>query len=607
MVRLSEKQINQKIDFISHYIESRNAADGSKFDSNANVTFKNIATLEAELNKDITIQVNRRLVKNKIERLFGEELAEEYIRQIEEHEIYVHDETSLKPYCASISMYPFLLDGLTKLGGESRAPQHLESFCGEFVNLVFAVSSQFAGAIATVEFLLYFDHFARIDYGLNYLKEHTKKIENHLQHVIYAINQPAAARGYQSVFWNISIYDSFYFESMFGSFVFPDGSLANWKTVDQLQRFFMPWFNLERQKAVLTFPIVTVAMLTNDFGPKDEDFVDFCCQELNRGNSFFIYQSPNADSLASCCRLRNEINDKTFSYTLGAGGVSTGSIKVITINFNRLIQKKINLADQVRKIQKYLVAYRHIVEEFQVNGMLPVYDAGFISIQKQFLTIGINGIVEAAESLGITPGNNDKYKNFLRNQLEPIYQLNKEAFSSFGFRFNTEFVPAENLGIKNANWDRADGLEVNRDCYNSYFYPVENSEINIIDKIILHGNEIIQYLDGGSALHLNLNEIPTEEAFRKLLYATAKSGCNYFCFNILSTICNDCNYIDKQTKTKCSKCDSNNIDYATRIIGYLKRVSNFSSPRQLEHNKRYYHVGKQALSSSNIPRFRQLD
>jgi anaerobic ribonucleoside-triphosphate reductase len=172
MIRLTQTQVNQKIDFINHYIQSANAADGSKVDANANVTSKNVATMEAELNKDINIQVNRALIKLKVASLFGEEMADEYIRQIESHEIYIHDETSLKPYCVSISMYPFLFEGLTKIGGESRAPKHLESYCGEFVNLVFAVSSQFAGALATVEFLMYFDHFASKDYGENYLETH---------------------------------------------------------------------------------------------------------------------------------------------------------------------------------------------------------------------------------------------------------------------------------------------------------------------------------------------------------------------------------------------------------------------------------------------------
>ncbi len=594
MIRLTDKQVTKKINFIDDYINSQNAADGSKVDANANVTSKNIATMEAELNKDINIQVNRALVKRKIEMLYGEELANEYCRQIEDHEIYVHDETSLKPYCVSISMYPFLFDGLTKIGGESRAPQHLESFCGEFVNLVFAVSSQFAGALATVEFLMYFDHFAAKDYGDDYLETNEKLIANHLQHVVYAINQPAAARGYQSVFWNISLYDEAYFNSMFADFVFPDMKKPQWESVKRLQAFFMKWFNKERNRAVLTFPVVTAAMLINEGKPVDTEFTNMCAQELSEGNSFFIYQSENADSLASCCRLRSEISDNTFSYSLGAGGVATGSINVITLNMNRLVQQGKDIVEEVRKIHKYQVAYRKLIEEYETAGLLPVYNAGFISLDKQFLTIGINGMVEAAESQGIKAGNNKAYKKFVNKYLKAIYDENKLGKKRYGCMFNTEFVPAENLGVKNAKWDREDGLKVSRDCYNSYFYEVEDEQTNTLDKIILHGNELIKYLDGGSALHLNLEEAPNKEGFVKLIHATATAGCNYFCFNIRITICNDCEHIDKQTKHSCSACGSHDVDHATRVIGYLKRVSSFSSDRQKEHHLRHYHIEQPA-------------
>ncbi len=600
MIRLTEKQLEKKINFIENYINSNNAADGSAVDANANVTSKNIATMEAELNKDINIQVNRTLVKNKISELFGEELANEYIRQIESHEIYVHDETSLKPYCVSISMYPFLFDGLTKLGGESKAPQHLESFCGEFVNLVFAISSQFAGALATVEFLMYFDYFARKDYGDNYLETNGKLVANHLQHAVYAINQPAAARGYQSVFWNISLYDEAYFNSMFGEFVFPDMSKPIWENLKKTQQFFMKWFNKEREKAVLTFPVVTAAMLVKDGKPVDNEFANMCAEELSEGNSFFIYQSENADSLASCCRLRNEISDNTFSYSLGAGGVATGSINVITLNMNRLVQKGKHLKTEIEKIHKYQVAYRKLIEAYKQAGMLPVYQAGFISLDKQFLTIGINGMVEAAESLGLQAENSTSYKSFVQEKLKVIYDANKEAKKKYGYMFNTEFVPAENLGVKNAIWDKEDGLMVLRDCYNSYFYAVEDTSMNTLDKILLHGKETIKYLDGGSALHLNLEEAPNKEGFLKLINAAAVAGCNYFCFNVKITICNKCNYIDKQTLTKCSKCDSTDLDYGTRVIGYLKRISSFSSHRQSEQDLRFYHINETSLKECDI-------
>ncbi|WP_026375785.1 anaerobic ribonucleoside-triphosphate reductase [Aestuariibacter salexigens] len=590
MLTLDDKHIKQKLQFIDSYLNAETAADGAKLDANANVTHKNIATLEAELMKDYFIQVNRALVSNKIEELFGHELALEYQRQIESHEIYVHDETSLKPYCTSITMYPFLLNGLTELGGESKAPQHIESFCGSFVNLVFAISAQFAGAIATVEFLIYFDHFARRDYGENYLNTHAKEVANHLQHVVYALNQPAAARGYQSVFWNISLYDKFYFDSMFGEFVFPDMSKPEWENIESLQAFFLDWFNNERKRAVLTFPVVTAAMLTKDGAVRDLNFAATCAKAMSEGNSFFVYQSESADSLASCCRLRNEITDNTFSYSLGAGGVSTGSINVITINMNRLIQDGRELCSEVQKIHKYQVAYRRLIEEYKAAGALPVYDAGFISLDKQFLTLGVNGLAEAAEFLGIEVGNNSKYKDFVGAQLQVIYEQNRAASKHFRCQFNTEFVPAENLGVKNAKWDKQDGYVVNRDCYNSYLYLVENTNTTHIDKFILHGRELNQYLDGGSALHLNLEETLTYKNALNLLNIAAKAGCNYFCVNVKITICNTCEAIDKRTLYACPSCGSEDIDHGTRVIGYLKRVSAFSKGRRDEHALRHYHT-----------------
>jgi len=589
---LNCEQLKEKMRFIENYTQAKNAADGSKVDANANVTLKNIATLESEIMKDFFIHVNRTQVSNKITALFGESLGKEYLRQIENHEIYVHDETSLKPYCTSITMYPFLLDGLTKLGGESKAPKHLESFCGSFVNLVFAISAQFAGAVATVEFLMYFDYFARKDYGDDYLVTHYKQIENHLQHVVYALNQPAAARGYQSVFWNISLYDSAYFEAMFGHFVFPDMTAPDWSSLKALQSMFLNWFNQERNKAVLTFPVVTAAMLVEDNEPKDKEFALMCAENLSQGGSFFVYQSTDADSLASCCRLRNEISDHSFSYSLGAGGVSTGSINVITLNMNRLVQDGRDLATEIRKIHAYQIAYRTLMEEYQQAGMLPVYDAGFISFNKQFLTIGINGMVEAAEYLGIQVGVNDAYKEWVKSQLEVIYKENRLATKETGFLFNTEFVPAENLGIKNAKWDSEDGYFTPRECYNSYFYLVEDTTLNHLDKFILHGKSMTEFLDGGSALHLNLEEHLDTEQYMQLFNVAARTGCNYFCINVRITICNHCEYIDKRSRQSCSQCGSTDIDYGTRVIGYLKRVSSFSHGRRKEHKLRHYQCTK---------------
>ena len=591
MIRLDKRHIEDKVGFIKDYIQAENAATASKYDQNANVSTRNIATLSAELYKDYTIQINRHLVYNKLLNMYGQETADKFLDQLKKHEIYVNDETSLMPYCCAISLYPFLMNGLRDLGGETAKPQHLSSFNGGFVNLVFAVASQFAGAVATVGWLMCFDYFARKDYGDNYLETHTRVIEQEIQSVVYALNQPAAARGFQSVFWNISIYDRPYFEGMYGNFVYPDFSKPNYDSVNKLQKYFMKWFNKERSKAILTFPVVTAACLNDGSDMVDEDFKDFIAEELSESNSFFIFTDSSVTSLSSCCRLKNDISDvkNDFSYSLGAGGESTGSKKVITINYNRMVQNKTKLADQVSSVHKYLHAYNEVFREYLDANMLPVFKAGFVDFNKLYLTIGLNGVLEAAEYLGFEISNNPEYINWLSEQFKEISRLNREFESKLNnIKINTECVPGENLGLKFANWDRKDGYIVPRDCYNSYFYKVEDQDLSIIDKFYIMGGNTCGSLDGGSALHANLEEYPTKEGFKKLLTVSVKTGCPYFCFNIKITVCNDCGNIDKHTLQKCLKCNSTNIDYATRIIGYLKKISSFSEGRKIEAAKRHY-------------------
>lgn len=946
------------LDFIERYKNADNAADGSERDANANVENKNITTMEGELFKGDFIGVNRLAMWQKIKELYDEGLAEEYLRQLEEHEIYRHDETALKPYCVSITMYPFLFGGITSIGGLSDAPTNIHSYTGGIINLVFAIASQFAGAVSTPEFLPYFDYFLRKEYGDDYylradevvdlsLKKRTirKVVEDLFQQAVYSLNQPAAARNFQSVFWNIAYYDEPYFKGLFQDFVFPDGSPMIWESTSWLQETFMNWFNEERKKKILTFPVESISLLHNGKEFMDPYWKEKTAEMWAKGHSFFCYTSDSVDSLSSCCfspdtkvlaksssgvffgpirdlhnmkytgnkenlcvyhngswasaktiklparpmysiktangktvcatdnhlfptlrgdvpaeslttddyllfntlaldavpekdeklsynqgfligmylgdgsidahgpyqksvmfslnkekfqscisymnealseivhgekfsvykivnnvvpvsyygdiladfiqrfvsgryanekhllpetflqsqlfrkgildgfyatdggnsnriyttsqklsedieclcatlglntsvsitdrtdepvvirgetysrnfplycirwyspknkrsmkgifrivnngmyfrvtdirpvedyphdsvycfemdnqdepyftlpngmithncRLRNEMQKNTFSFTLGAGGVSTGSKCVMTMNINRLVQNAIRdnipieeaVAAQTEKLHKYLLAFNEILKENLVKHMLPIYEAGFISLDKQYLTIGINGFVEGAEFLGIEIApDNPEYISYGEKILKPIYLLNKrDKDPQNGIMFNTEFVPAENLGVKFAKWDKRDGYFVPRDCYNSYFYLVEDETKNVLDKFKMSGKQFTQYLDGGSAYHCNLSEHLSKDQYLKMLDAAMVTGCPYFTFNIPNTICNDCGHIDKHCLNECPACGSKNLDYATRVIGYLKRVSCFSKARREEAKKRAY-------------------
>ena len=790
--------------FINRYKKSSNTANAT-VDDNSNVASKNIAIMNNEIHKASNIETSRGMVMRKLHQLYPEMNPKQYLKDLNHHIIYKHDESSfagaIAPYCVSASMYPFLLNGIKGLGGLSAAPKNLDSFCGMFINYVFAVSSQFAGAVATSEFLLYFDYFARKEWGddyylfpdkitkitLNNNRTVRHQIHQHFQQVIYSINQPSAARGMQAAFVNFSYFDKPFFEGMFGNFYFPDGTQPIWESLEWLQKDFMMWFNEERLKTVLTFPVESFALVYKDGAFLDEKSADFVAEEYARGHSFFTYISDSVDSLSSCCfdkstrimystpnsnnfikcaeigevyeehkddiievlgynpytnkrkwvkgkfvkykcnelykltfkdradwttitathdhlfpisingiyvdtytsnlkvgdklladkaqwnlstedekeiieveiasiekiteeqdvycvelldknspyfvlsngiithncRLKNKIQTKEFNFTNGNIGVETGSKSVITLNLNRIIQDyfredvsgihttrknseslwKYDQDGEIHKefcdylkyilnrVYKYHHAYNECLWDMHDNHLLPVYEAGFIDLNKQYLTIGINGLNEAAEYLGIKLSDNKEYQEFCQLVFSCIKENNEKHKVTTGHKmtFNTECVPAESLAIKNYNWDKADGYWVpeDRNLYASYIYLPSDESISVLEKIRMHGNRFIgEYLDGGSAAHINLSEHLSEAQYKYILKYAAEEGCQYLTFNIPNSECRECHYITKRPITKCPKCGSEHIDYWDRVIGYLTKKSNWSDGRQKE--KRVY-------------------
>lgn len=636
---MDERTLSRRLKFIDSYKTASNAASGSEVDSNANVAVKNIATMAAEIYKKDSIELNRKITSDYITKLFGEELGSQYLDDLAKHIIYRHDETSLFPYCCSISLYPFLLDGLKKLGGTSEAPKHCESYIGGLLNLVFLVAAQFAGAVAIPEFLTYFDHFLRVDYGedyINHLDEPVEligsrqltlknKIENWFQEFVYCINQPAAARGYQSPFTNIAYFDKYYFESIFADFIFPDGDEPKWETTKELQKMFMKWFNKERLKTIITFPVESANILVENGKYKDEEMADFFAGMWAEGHSFFMYQSDSVDSLSSCCRLRNGITDNIFTTSMGAGGIETGSKCVITLNLNRIVQdwyneeynklykrNKKSLNEYISiitdRVHKYLSGWNEKLWDDYTAGLLSVYNAGFIQLDRQYLTVGVNGFVEAAEFLqscgqyvpdefkGISVDpDNSGYKALAAAILNTIKESNHAAKDEHHM-YNTEFVPGENCSAKLYNWDKKDGYLVpaGRNLYNSYFYIVEDQTVDPVKKFYYQGRGFADQCDGGVALHCGLDSHLSKTQYRKLMDVAVDAGCNYFTFNIPNTVCKECSHISKNYLDHCECCGSTKLDYATRVIGYLRLISNFSESRQIEAAKRYYaHLGEE--------------
>ena len=632
--------IRERIDYMNAYTNSTdNAATSSETDANANITMKNVANLEGEVYKTTNRIIQRQRMKDKLNEMFPE-VAKQYEKDLDHHIIYTHDEAStpvLKQYCMAVSLYPLMLEGVGNIDGVTPGPpKDLQSFSGQITNLIFLLSSQCKGAVAVGEYFIALNYYIIKEFGPIWyekldvitssdycLQKRTIKdcILKAFKQFVWGINQPAGNRSYQSPFTNISYFDKTYFENLFGDFAYPDGSKPEWKAVDTLQRMFMEWFNKLRTKQILAFPVETMAMVHDGKDIIDQEYKELTAKMYSEGHSFFTYISDSADSLASCCRLKNELTENTFSPTSGLTGVMTGSCNVITLNMNRIVQdwywkyeKFLNCAKDGRaaslecedwegslkeylisileRVYKYHIAYKTMLYELENKGMFAASNGGYIFISKLYSTIGLNGLNEAARFLGFNVSNNSKYIKFLQLILETVKEQNKLHSikdKKKPYLFNSEVVPAESLGGKNYRWDKEQGYWVPQDVnlYNSYFYNAHDNT-SVLDKFILHGRQTYQYTDGGSALHCNLEEHLSKEQYLKLIDFAIQEGTSYFTFNIPNTKCNECNHITKTPLEVCPKCGSTNVTQYTRVIGYLRPIDKFGEDRQIEAAKRIY-------------------
>ena len=640
-----ERFIEERLDYMDDYSKNtENAATSSETDPNSNVSCKDVATLEPEVYKTTNRNVQRRRMKKQLQKDFpNEDIDKKYLELLEKHFIYIGDEAStptIKFYCQAVDLYPLTTDGIGSLdGGKTEgAPTDMTSFSGQLVNFIHAASGQCKGAVAVSSYLLTLNYYIVKEFGSKwyekldvvYTNEHCikqqtiwDKIRKAFKTFVYGINQKAGNRGGQSPFTNISYFDHTYFDGMFGSFCYPDGTKPEWEAVDKLQRLFMKWFNERRLKSVLTFPVETFCMVHDGKDIIDKDYKDLCAEMYSEGHSFFTYISDSVDSLASCCRLRNKLGKNTFSPTSGMTGLKTGSCNVITLNVARIIQqchidlgmskgKKITYEDfNSEAFVKYLknvlnvvykahISFKHLLYREEDRGMFSVSNANYIHMKNLYSTIGLNGLNEAARYIGLEVSWNEDYVKFLQLVLSTVKkqnELHSIEDKKYPVRFNSEIIPAEAVGGKNYRWDSSDGYWVPNDenLYNSYFYDAHDNT-SILDKFRLHGNSTYQYTDGGSALHCNLEDHLTKNQYLKLIDFAVENGTQYFTFNIPNSECDKCGFITKHPLTKCPKCGSDHITLYSRVIGYITPTKTWGADRQIEGSQRTYSNGKEELN-----------
>lgn len=539
-----DRFLEERLKYMEEYSNSKvNAASSSETDANSNVSQKNAANLEGEVFKTTNRRLQRRRMKRKLKEMFPE-VADQYEKDLDDHIIYVHDEAStpvLKPYCMAASLYPLMAEGTGNIDGVTPTPPNdIQSFSGQVTNLVFLLSSQVKGAVALGEYLIALNYYVVKEFGPEWyqhlddsyttgvtVKRRTVRdvILKGMKQFIYGVNQPAGNRSYNSPFSNISYYDHTYFDALFKDFYYPDGTQPEWKQVDVLQRMFCKLHRELRLIKPLTFPVTTFCMVHDGKDCIDKEFKEWAADEYAKGTSAFTFLSDSPTSLASCCRVLNEL---TFSSTTGGLGVMTGSCNVITLNLNRIVQNwakeettwwseegdknrfhckdniplfKKYLTNILERVYKYQIAFKTLLYEQEDKGMFSASNAGYIYLSKLYCTIGVIGYFEAAKFLGIDTHYNPEYVEFLQTVFGTIKEENEKHSihdAKRTFIFNTEAVPGESLGIKFYNWDSQDGYEVPQDqnLYNCYFYSPWD-ETDILSKMKLHGKEVAPYLGGG--------------------------------------------------------------------------------------------------------------
>lgn len=493
--------IRSRLNYMDTYKDSGvNASTSSETDANANVASKNVANLEGEVYKVTNRIIQRQRMKDKLNKLYpGQELGRQYIKDLENHIIYTHDEAStpvLKPYCKAVTLYPLMLKGVGNIDGVTpSAPNDIQSFSGQVTNAVFLFSSQCKGAVALGDYFIALNYYVIQEFGpvwydkvdevvtnSHFLHQYTvgHYIRKGMKQFIYGVNQPAGNRSYNSPFSNVSFYDKVYFKSLFGEFYYPDGTQPEWNAIDKLQRIFMQLLREIRLIKPLAFPVTTMALVHNGKEYLDHEYKELCAEEWAKGGSFFCYTSDNPTSLASCCRVLNKMSDNTFSSTTGMTGVMTGSCNVITLNINRIVQDYIHtwknwedhivdgkcafpfewfsesfsdlknyLINILERVYKYHIAYKTMLYEMEDAKMFSDCNAGYIYIRKLYSTIGLIGYCEAAQFLGLSVSNNKEYKDFLKLVFGTVKEENKKNSihdSKRPFLFNSEAIP-KSLGM----------------------------------------------------------------------------------------------------------------------------------------------------------------
>lgn len=596
-------------DFIDGFID-KNVADVT-IDANANASNKDIRSLLSEKNKshDKLFAFNKIFYEMKKE--YGLRVAKEWLEAEYNGSFYLHDAStsSYMPYCYAYDLTRLATEGLFFLKHyNAEAPKHLTTFLDDVIEFISYMSNRSSGACGIPNVLVWTFYFWKKDCEAGYvIKDKDYYIRQIFQKLIYRLNQPFM-RIDQTAFVNMSIFDKYYAESLFGGLEFPDGSFF----IDYIDEFiehekiFMEVVSEIRSVNMFTFPVLTYSLLYKNGKFADPEFARWCSDHNTKWNDSNFFVSGDVTTLSNCCRLLSDTSKLSgFINSIGGTALSIGSVKVNTINLMRIAYEscvtpygiEINKTRYLNSLRhktdlccKTLDRVRHIIKRNVEKGLLPNYCDGGIEMDKQYCTIGILGLYEVIEYFGLTKTDEFGYTYYTDEGIEfasEIFEVLNEVKDSFtdDYSFNIESVPAERAAVILCQKDNLLYEKKDKFIYSNQWIPL-NTKCTLQEKL-----RTAAILDnkcsGGAIAHINLeSNFPNTDVAWDNLNKIAQSGVIYFAYN---TRINECkNHHGFVGSDHCPECGEPVNDTYQRIVGYLVPTRSYSKDRFKEFNTRQW-------------------
>lgn len=593
-----DKQLNYT-DFIDNFVDKQTIADAS-IDGNANVAHKDIVSLINEMSKPHSKLLAFNKIFHELTKKYGHEDATEWLKGEWDGHFYLHDahSSSWVPYCFAYDIDELVKRGLYFIDNFNAAPpQHLNTYTDFVSEFVSWTCNRSSGAVGLPSFLVYSYYFWKKDCDEGYfVKSPEYYRDQSFQEIIYRLNQPYLRGGIQSAFTNFSIFDKPYLEALFGGKEFPDGTfiIDYIDEIKEYQKAFMKVLSDTRRENLMTFPVVSFALLRQNGKFVDEDFAKWCCRHNMKWADSNIFVSEDVTSLSNCCRLKSNIKELGYFNSIGGSALEVGSIKVNTINLARLAYETTSeeeyleaLKGRVITCAKTLDVIRDIMKRNTEKGLLPNYALGIINMKSQYNTIGIIGVYEALQKFGYTYHDefgNTYYKDegveFAKKILATITEIKDEFVKDKDYMMNIEQVPGE----------RAAAVLMEKD---KLFFPDEKYDLPLygnqwiplgIKTTIAEKVRVSAILDkacsGGSIVHINISSPfnSFDEAWYMMNYV-ADAGVNYFAFNLRISACDNNHGFFGDT---CPECGHPVETTYQRIVGFLTPTKTYSEARKKE-------------------------